>query len=339
MTKTGNDLSAPVRKAVGILEQALGGKARVQAEPARDGEASVVLKRAANLSTRFIVREWSGAPARVRVKTRVLWVLRSADEQVVMGMRKREESFVDLDGAVHLVTPWLLVDREGIEVPRPPAVPAVGNPFSDRNSLLVRALLDQPERAWGIRELAAEAGVSPGTASKVVRRLALEGLAEAPAGRAPVRILDPRALLRRWARAYDWQRNEMAAFHAPIGDVARFLKRLPGVFGDRRWALTLHAGASRVAPHASWERVHAYVGAESAAELYQIAHREGWPPADDGRLVLIKPYYRHSVWQGVRVVDGLPVVSDTQLVLDLWHYPLRGIEQAEHILAARGLGN
>lgn len=246
---------------------------------------------------------------------------------------------MDLDGAVHLVGPWLLVDREGIEVQRPPAAPAVGNPFSDRNSLLVRALLHEPERAWGIRELATEAGVSPGTASKVVRRLALDGLADAPAGRAPVRIPDPRALLRRWARAYDWQRNQAAAFHAPIGDVGRFLKRLPGVFGQRRWALTLHAGASLVAPHATWERVHAYVDAESADELYDIAHREGWAPAGDGRLVLLKPYYRHSVWHGLQSAGGLPVVHDTRLVLDLWHYPLRGIEQAEHILAARGFAS
>lgn len=339
MQNEGNDLSDSVLGAVELLEQALGSKARVKAESAPGGDASLVLTRAPDQSARFTMRVWRRAPEPGTSSERVLWIVRSADRGTLRTLRSRDESFVDLDGAVHLVTPWLLVDREGIEVPRAPAAPAMGNPFSDRNSLLVRVLLDAPGRAWGIRALAAEAGVSPGTASKVVRRLALEGLVEAPAGRAPLRVPDPRALLRRWTRAYDWRRNEMAAFHAPIGDVSRFLRRLPDAFGDRRWGLTLHAGASLVAPHASWERVHAYVSVERAAELYEVARRQGWPPAEDGRLVLIRPYYRHSVWRGLRSVDGLPVVSDTQLVLDLWHYPLRGMEQAEHILAGRGPGN
>jgi hypothetical protein len=33
----------------------------------------------------------------------------------------------------------------------------------------------------------------------------------------------------------------------------------------------------------------------------------------------------------MRTIDEVPVVSDLQLVLDLWHYPLRGREQGEHI--------
>jgi len=72
-----------------------------------------------------------------------------------------------------------------------------------------------------------------------------------------------------------------------------------------------------------------------AEELVDVAREQGWPVGDGGRLVLMKPFYRDSVWPGVRQIDGLPVVSDLQLALDLWHYPLRGREQAEHILQAR----
>jgi hypothetical protein len=58
----------------------------------------------------------------------------------------------------------------------------------------------------------------------------------------------------------------------------------------------------------------------------------GWTPSDAGRLVLLRPYYRESVWFGLRRIESLPVVSDLQLILDLWHYPVRGREQAEVLL-------
>ncbi len=49
----------------------------------------------------------------------------------------------------------------------------------------------------------------------------------------------------------------------------------------------------------------------------------------------MKPYYRDSVWHGAREIADLPVVADLQLALDLWQYPLRGREQAEHLIATR----
>ncbi len=43
------------------------------------------------------------------------------------------------------------------------------------------------------------------------------------------------------------------------------------------------------------------------------------------------PYYKNSIYYGSQIVDGLRVVSDIQLYLDLYGYPIRGLEQAEHI--------
>jgi hypothetical protein len=333
---SGNKPTPELRTALRLLQLALSGKAEIQVKAAgpEPRVLSVSLKRAPHkaLTIRLTPLDEDGESPRGAIS---VWVLSPRDRTALRRLRERDESYVDLGGAVHLVLPWLLVDREGLKVPRSVAPPATANPFSDRNSFIVRLLLDDRERSWGIRELAGAAGVSPGTASKVVRRLASEGLVQAPAGRQPVRVGDGQQVLRRWARAYDWQRNEMHTFAAPVGDPGRFLRRLPDAMGGARWALALQAGASLVAPHAAWDRVHAYVDADDAAELHDIADRAGWPAAQDGRLVLMRPYYKHSVWHGLQTVDGLPVVSDTQLVLDLWHYPLRGREQAEHILATR----
>lgn len=333
---TGNVPAADLTIAWRILQRAVSGKAEMHAKPSSGAtrELAVTVKRPPNKSITLRLVPW-GEERDAPGNATTVWVLGTRDRAAASRLRQREESFIELRGTVHLVLPWLLVDREGLKPPRFMATSVTTNPFSDRNSLVLRLLLDDPDRGWGIRELAKEAGVSPGTASKVLRRLATEGLADAPAGRQPVRLRDPQRVLRRWARAYDWQRNESHAFHAPIGDAQRFLRRLPRVMGSARWGLTMHAGASLVAPHATWDRVHVYVSAAHAEELHDIADRHGWKAADDGRLVLMKPYYKDSAWHGLRTVNDLPVVSDTQLVLDLWHYPLRGIEQAEHILATR----
>ena len=69
------------------------------------------------------------------------------------------------------------------------------------------------------------------------------------------------------------------------------------------------------------------------SELREIAQAEGWPEDAAGRLVLMKSVYRTSVWHAVSPAADLaiPVVSDLQLVLDLWHYPERGRETAEQL--------
>ena len=264
-----------------------------------------------------------------------VWVLPKATRAQLQQMREREQNFIALNGAVRLVRGWLVLDRNDLAAaPAPARAARRADPFSDRNSLVPRALLSHPGRSWGVRELAEQAGVAVGTASQVVQSLARSGVVEfRRTGRsACVRVPDPRLLLEQWVSAYSWLRNDMVALRAPVGDVSRFVRRLPRLLEDRLWALTLQAGASRIAPHASWDRVHAYVAVDSPADLFRVGERHGWEPAEDGRLVLMKPYYRTAVWRDVRQAGGIPVVDPLQLVLDLWHYPLRGREQAEHLL-------
>jgi hypothetical protein len=72
--------------------------------------------------------------------------------------------------------------------------------------------------------------------------------------------------------------------------------------------------------------------------LSALVRSLGWPPAEDGRVHLLKPQYRQSLWENTEIRDGLPVASDLQLMLDLWNHPMRGREQAELILEKHLLG-
>ncbi|HYR07069.1 MAG TPA: helix-turn-helix domain-containing protein [Longimicrobium sp.] len=264
-----------------------------------------------------------------------VWILDKPSRRQLDELREREMNFIALNGTVRVVANGLLLDRSNLpRVRAASTLPRRVDPFSDRNSLITRILLEEPGRRWGVREIAAAAELSPGTTSQVVRTLASVGVVDfRRRGRnAEVWVANPVSLIGRWVSAYSWERNQAAAFAAPMGDPLRFVRRAERAFRSRRWALTLQGGASLVAPHASWQRLHVYMDVKSVRELFDVADAEGWPAAQDGGLVLMKPYYRHSVWHGLRMVEDLPVVSDTQLVLDLWHYPLRGMEQAEHLL-------
>lgn len=266
----------------------------------------------------------------------VVYVVRRATRRLHDEFRRAGRSFVDTSGTVHLALPNMLIDRTNLRVPAARgAVWHSFDPFSDRGSLIARTLMASipEERTWGVRELAGEAGVSPATATRVVRELERYGVQVQRSGRsATVRLTDASALFAAWTRAYDWTRNPSAAFNAPIGDATRFLRRMRAGWNGPRWALTLHAGAARVAPLSTWNRVHVYVDVPESSALVGVGEAQGWVPAEGGNVVLLKPWYRTSVWHGMREISELPVVSPLQLALDLWHYPLRGREQAEHLV-------
>jgi hypothetical protein len=267
-----------------------------------------------------------------------LVVLRRGTKRLHDELRRAARNFVDLNGTVHLTLPTIMVDRTNLRVPQTQQlIYKRFDPFSDRGSVVVRTLLEasSEDRVWGVRELAGAAGVSPATASRVLRELENRGVAVQRRGRtAAVRLTEANALFLAWTQAYDWTRNTSLAFNAPVGDAARFLTRTAKTWRGPRWALTLHAGASRIAPLATWDRVHIYVDVPDASGLEHAGEEQGWEPAEQGNVVLMKPYYKTSVWHGMDVIGGVPVVSPLQLALDLWHYPLRGREQAEHLLGA-----
>jgi hypothetical protein len=251
-------------------------------------------------------------------------------------LRGQDQSFIDLSGAVRLRLPWLFVDRTDLApAPKRSGLQETRNPFTDRGSLITRTLVDGgTARIWTIRELAGEADVSLGLTSYVVGALARRNLVSVHTeGRAKrVRLKDRVSVVEQWSREYDWQRNRWMSFHAPVGSTKRFFNRLPTILEGLRWALTLQAGASLVAPHASWDQIHIYVATENDDDLQNVAVGAGWASSPEGRVVLMTPFYTDSVWHRCRSVRGLPVVSTLQLILDLWHYPIRGREQAEHMI-------
>lgn len=209
------------------------------------------------------------------------------------------------------------------------------NPFADRSSRVPRLLFREgPGTEWTVTSLAEATGLAVSTVSYVIRALEKRRIVTVrPEWRERrIRLEDPEALIREWSRTYDYRDNPALPVQAPVGSPRRFLRRLPSLLSGHRWALTLHAGASLIAPHASWDRVHAYVDAATVSDLRAVARALDWAPDETGALVLLAPRYRTSVWWDAGLRKRLPVASRLQLILDLWRHPLRGREQAEELL-------
>lgn len=267
--------------------------------------------------------------------TVLVLVLRGRSPRDRDELRRAGQSFIDLAGAVHVRAPGFYLDRTNLTPPpRIDAGRPVADPYSDKASRIARALLAAPSsRRWSTQGLANAAEVDASTASRVVRELRRRELVrdENPGQgrRSRIWVPDPEALLRDWTRSYRWTDNAQIRVAAPIGSLRRFLPRMPDLLAGERWALSLHAGAYLIAPHAEFDAVHVYVAAES---LEACAISQGWEITSSGRLWLMEPVHKESVWYRQQTGDGTPVVSTVQLVLDLWHYPVRGREQAEHLV-------
>jgi hypothetical protein len=330
--------------AVRLIRDALHPAARVEgiaAEKASDeaGTGETLIRISSTARPESAVLALSESPDAPKGADGVVLVLQKSSQTTLRALRADDEQFVDVRrGIVRLRLPWLHVDRAGLPIPvesLPPSRRAWLDPFGDRASLVARVLVERPERPWGAREIASEAGVSTMTASHVLRQLRELGIVDVrKRGRAfEARLTSVQQLVEHWTRVYDWRRSPSVAMEAPIGSPERFLSRLASALGDRRWALTMQAGASFVARHAAWDIIHVYVE-DPQATVDDFARTTGWEPGP-GQLVLMRPWYAHSAWKGARAFGNVNVVSDLQLVLDLWHYPVRGREQADVLL--RGL--
>ena len=275
-----------------------------------------------------------------------LWVVDSTRRAVAEPLRARRQSFIDLRHAtVFLDLPEILIDRTATTAHQPDIPRAAAHtdaltrqlidPFADRASLISRVLLESPyDTTWTVTGLAEAAGVAPMLSSHIVRQLAANGTVRATkVGRKLLlQLIQPRRLLDAWTARYDWRRNTALAVAAPVGDDERYLRRFAALMPKKtRWALTLLAGAWRRTKYTPADRLHVYVEVAKDSDLKALARELGWVPDPAGPLVLLRPAYRTSVWHGMQMATQVPTVSDLQLVVDLWHYPVRGRETALQI--------
>jgi len=229
--------------------------------------------------------------------------------------------FVDLSGNAYLKFNGILIERWGKEsIAREKRVQK--HLFSMKSTWVIRRLLSEPERTWKFEELSAEANVSIGQAYKVVNKLVSEGYLEKERG--SIRLLKPGELLDAWADAYRFDRQDITGYYCPLKDREMIFR---GLKSTDDYALTLGAAASLVAPFVRSTDVYMYVK-KDRDELINALNLK--PVEFGGNVYLVKPT-DEAVFSDIQIIDRLITVSNIQLYLDLYNYPMRGREQAEHV--------
>ena len=236
--------------------------------------------------------------------------------------------YLDLSGNCYLAFESVLIEKEGKRNVRPSTRP-LRSLFAPRATRVVRVLLAEPGRSWRLEELAKAAAVSLGHSHNVVKRLEdLRWLARDDAQR--IHLGKPADLLEAWCESYTYRRNDIASYFVPERVTRRLMADLARACAaeGRRYAFTLSAGLSLVAPPARLQGVHCYLEGDTAP----LAAALGLHPAGEaeGAVHLLSPY-DPGVFHGLLDKAGLKVVSLPQLYADLVHYERRGAEQAEHL--------
>jgi len=242
--------------------------------------------------------------------------------------RRHKVGCVDLAGNCYLEFDGVYIERIVEEKPKP-VRRMLKSLFTPVSSRIVRAMLEESDRTWKLTQLAEATGASLGQTYNVSEKLAAEGFARKSA-REGISLTDPAGLLDMWRVEYDVMAlNEVHSFHSLERDPAHLMARVKRA-AERlgaRYALTLHAGASIIAPYVRFNDVHFYVGSDPqvwADELDLHTVEFG------GNVHLLRPY-DEGVFYRLRCPQGMAVVGSIQLYLDLYKYPARGREQAEFL--------
>ena len=274
-----------------------------------------------------LAREWPGIP---------MLAAPSLSEERQSQLRNQGICFIDLVGNAWIKAPGLFIDQHSREK-QDFRFREVNSPFSDKSSLVLRVMMDEPERYWGNNEIAEKCGISAGWVSQICHRLEELRYAVRSEGRR-LKLFHPQEVLADWVEYYRLRKKEQYHFRFPADSVEAVMGALKNskALREHRGMLSFQAGASLVAPHAGFREVHVYSeGLPASIDDWKQELRLEDAAPSDCNLILVDPYYGVAGRYGSRVLEGFEVVSDVQLYLDLRLYPVRGEEQAQHLFDKR----
>jgi Uncharacterized protein conserved in bacteria (DUF2186). len=211
------------------------------------------------------------------------------------------------------------------------------NIFSDKATIVIRAMLSQPDKKWVARDYESEFGVGRARAAAVLSSLRKKGfVGGVRSGRLAHNVIqNTKTLLDEWLKYYSFEMNKMHLYYASAHDA---LPRLKKYFDAKKnpcgYALTVHTGANLITNYVNTQTVYCYLKSNTfddvSLDLRQTLDLKELKTG--GNFCLIKPYYKNGVFLDNQTIKSYNVVSNLQLYLDLYHFPQRGRDHAQYFL-------
>ncbi len=250
-------------------------------------------------------------------------------------LRQHGVAYWDGGGSLYLELPQAIYV---IDKPAPPQVREdrePKNPYRGSSAQVLHTMLLEPKRPWKVTELAQEARVSPYTSQQVLGYLESQ-LWVRREGRGPqgVRHLtQPGKLLDDWASHHSWSSYRTLRFHRLAKNIAVQREQVVSFLGsqEKPWALTLEHGAQAIAPFVTQLPGAMTALVPDSQPWTTLARKAGFREVGDGENLRLWLVSNETPFIGCREHDGLPIASPVQLYLDLFQWPRRGKEQAQHL--------
>lgn len=213
---------------------------------------------------------------------------------------------------------------------------AEGNVYADKSSLVLDWLLREGfcKEGFSLREVAKEAGVSLGLVQRVFNILVQKGLLQVEGVRTSKRFSfnKSKKLLESWLDQYSIVKKcKIRTYRSALFGKSEWFKALKKSGLGSDVILALHSAAEALGiKNTNLEGLELYVLDPSIrVKLEGVLQLE---PQERGyEVLLIEPYYKMLLKQIKKDGKEIGICPILLTFLDLYHFPLRGQEQAEFI--------
>jgi hypothetical protein len=206
------------------------------------------------------------------------------------------------------------------------------NIFADKASLVLRKMLQNPERKWVVRDFTGPEGVSLGMSQEVLKAMEKKGYIErVKKGPNSYTILtNQEKLISDWLEEYSFDQNIIDTYYSANKNI---LNKFRKVLKENQYALTLHTGANLMTSFVRTEEIFIYMNLKDwKKDILDIRQKLDLKElVRGGNIHLIHPFYKNSVFFNTQKIKGYTMVSNLQLYLDLYNFQPRGREQAEYL--------
>lgn len=220
--------------------------------------------------------------------------------------------------------------------------PVEGNIYADKSALILDWLLriGTERQEFTLREVAKDARVSLGLVQKVFGLLVLMGLLGSKGIRTAKKFFFKKSnlLLKSWLENYSITKKcKMRTYRSGLQGKDELLEVLKKSSLSEKVALALHSAAEAYGcKNTNLDTLELYVlDPKIRSKLENLLQLE---PQEKGyEVLLIEPYYKGLINLGFASEKNIKVSPALLAFLDLYHFPLRGQEQAE-FMAERIVG-